>query len=430
MSSILTNTSAMVALQTLSAVNKSLTEVQGNISTGKKVASAKDNSAVWAISKVMESDVAGFKGISESLGLGESTVAVARSAAETVNDLLTQMKAKIVAAQEENVDRVKIQADIDALSDQIGATVSAAQFNGLNLLSNKETTAGSGTVNVLASLDRSSSGVSVSQISVTKQDLGTDASSITTTATAIAAASNNLSGTADSTVTALTGAATPPTTTVTVGSSVAAGDGYTIAISAGAGNYVSGVNTTNQNDIKYIARDGDTMADVVAGLSKAFNTYVNDAMGDDVSTVAATYNSSTGVITFTGSSVTSDNFSVSVTQYAAANTTIGGGLEAVANIDVTTDTGVEAALTDIEDLIQTSIDAAASFGSVQGRIETQSDFISTLVDSLKAGIGTLVDANMEEASAQLQALQVQQQLAVQAMSIANQAPQTLLSLFR
>ncbi|WP_010141275.1 flagellin [Oceanicola sp. S124] len=427
MSSILTNTSAMVALQTLSMVNKDLTEVQSNISTGKKVGSAKDNSAVWAISKVMESDVAGFKGISESLGLGESTVAVARSAAETVNDLLTQMKQKIVAAQEENVDREKIQTDIDALSDQIGATVSAAQFNGLNLLSNKEATAGSGTVNVLASLDRSSSGVGVSQIAVSKQDLGTDASNIS--GTAIAAASNNLTGTADSTATALTGNATAPSTTVTV-DAVEAGAGFSIAISAGAGAYATGVNTSAITDIKYVARDGDTEGDVVKGLAKAFNKYVAEAMGDDLGTVAATYDATAGTITFTGDTTTGNNFSVAVSEYAAAGNTIGGGLEAVAGIDVTTDTGVADALTDIEDLIQTSIDAAASFGSVQGRIETQSDFISTLVDSLKAGIGTLVDANMEEASARLQALQVQQQLAVQAMSIANQAPQTLLSLFR
>lgn len=427
MSSILTNTSAMVALQTLSNVNKNLTQVQGNISTGKKVANAKDNSAVWAISKVMGSDVAGFKGISESLGLGESTVAVARSASETVNDLLTQMKEKIVAAQEENVDRDKIQADIDALADSIGATVSAAQFNGLNLLSNKEAEAGSGTVNVLGSLDRSSSGVTVGQIAVTKEDLGTEASSVS--GTAIAAASNNLTGAADSTATALTAAGTPPTTSVTI-DDVSAGAGFSIALSAGAGNFATGVNTSDANDIKYVARDGDTITDVGEGLVKAFNKYAAEAMGDDRSTVAATFNATTGVITFTGSSVTGDNISVAVTEYAAADTTIGGGLEEVANIDVTTDTGVENALADIEGMIQTSIDAAASFGSVQGRIETQSDFISTLVDNLKSGIGTLVDANMEEASARLQALQVQQQLAVQAMSIANQAPQTLLSLFQ
>ena len=65
MSSILTNTGAMVALQSMKSINKNLGMVQAEISTGKSVASAKDNSAVWAISKVMESDVKGFKGISE-----------------------------------------------------------------------------------------------------------------------------------------------------------------------------------------------------------------------------------------------------------------------------------------------------------------------------------------------------------------------------
>ncbi|MDP5362702.1 MAG: flagellin, partial [Paracoccaceae bacterium] len=76
MSSILTNNSAMVALQTLKGINKSLNDVQGQISTGKAVATAKDNSAVWAISKVMESDVKGFKAISDSLSLWQSTIAV------------------------------------------------------------------------------------------------------------------------------------------------------------------------------------------------------------------------------------------------------------------------------------------------------------------------------------------------------------------
>ncbi|MCW8842989.1 MAG: flagellin, partial [Rhodobacteraceae bacterium] len=80
MSSILTNSSAMVALQTLKSVNSNLADTQNEISTGKRVATAKDNSAVWAISKVMESDVNGFKAISESLSLGQSTVAVARQA--------------------------------------------------------------------------------------------------------------------------------------------------------------------------------------------------------------------------------------------------------------------------------------------------------------------------------------------------------------
>ena len=83
MSSILTNTGAMVALQSMKSINKNLGMVQAQISTGKSVSSAKDNAAVWAISKVMETDVKGFKGISDSLALGSSTVTVARKASET-----------------------------------------------------------------------------------------------------------------------------------------------------------------------------------------------------------------------------------------------------------------------------------------------------------------------------------------------------------
>lgn len=433
MSSILTNNGAMVALQTLKSINSRLADTQSQISTGKSVANAKDNSAVWAISKVMEADVKGFKGISDSLNLGQSTVAVARQAAETVTELLTDIKGKIVAAQEENVDRAKIQTDIDALRDQISAVVGAAQFNGLNLLSNTEQTEGTGSINVLASLDRSASGVAASDITVGKQDLGTGASSIGGALTALTTANNDVTGFGDGAAAALTGNnTTAPTGTSTFGGAatdaVAAGTGFSIDISATAGNGPS--NTADRNDIKYVARDGDTMADVVAGLASAFNKYIEADMGaDNVGTISAAASGNT--IVFTGAQVTGDNFSVAVQQYDAdATTTVGGRLEELTNIDVTSQTGADSALEEIESLIQTAIDSASAFGSAQGRIETQTTFITGLTDALKSGIGTLVDADMEEASARLQALQVQQQLGVQALSIANQAPQSLLSLFR
>lgn len=196
MSSILTNNSAMVALQTLKGINANLETTQSEISTGKSVASAKDNAAVWAISKVMESDVNGFTAISESLSLGESTVAVARQASETVSDLLTDIKGKIVAAQESNVDRTKIQTDIDALRDQINSVVGAAQFNGLNLVT------GTDNVDVLSSLDRASDGtVSASNITVNRQDLTSSAGTMGTgtdlsaNATLSAAAATNAGNT-------------------------------------------------------------------------------------------------------------------------------------------------------------------------------------------------------------------------------------------
>ncbi|MEN8838642.1 MAG: flagellin, partial [Celeribacter marinus] len=172
MSSILTNNGAMVALQTLKSINNDLSSTQSQISTGKSVATAKDNASVWAISKVMESDVKGFQGISDSLALGQSTLAVAASASETVTDLLTDIKGKIVAAQEENVDREKIQTDITALTEQIKSVVGAAQFNGLNLIDGSSTD----DLKILSSLDRAADGsVSASNISVGRQNLSVTA---------------------------------------------------------------------------------------------------------------------------------------------------------------------------------------------------------------------------------------------------------------
>ena len=123
-------------------------------------------------------------------------------------------------------------------------------------------------------------------------------------------------------------------------------------------------------------------------------------------------------------------YTLAATGGTAGSSASTGGLGAVQNIDVTSDSGATGALAAIDGLIEQSIAAAASFGSDQSRIETQSDFVGQLTDSLKSGIGALVDADLEEASARLQALQVQQQLGVQALSIANQAPQSILSLFR
>ena len=423
MSSILTNNGAMVALQTLKSINSRLTDTQNAISTGKSVGTARDNAAVWAISKVMESDVKGFQGISDSLNLGESTVAVARNGAETVTDLLTEMKGKIVASQEQNVDRAKIQTDIIALRDQINAVVGAAQFNGLNLLSNRETDAGSGTVNVLASLDRSSSGVSASDIAVGKKDLGTTASSVTggTVANLTAAATLNATQTASLAVTAPTGAGQIFSLGLT--GTDANGDNFAPA------DYTTGTTAADAQKIMYIARDGDTAGDVAKGLAQAFAICAAE-QGLDTAVFNVTASGSSLSI---ASSVTDATDTIAAridTLTSPTEVTIGGGLEKLNDIDVTTDSGADAALVAIEFMIQNAIDSAASFGSAQGRIETQSNFISSLTDSLKSGIGTLVDADMEEASARLQALQVQQQLGVQALSIANQAPQSLLSLFR
>lgn len=439
MSSILTNTSAMVALQTLKGINSSLESTQSEISTGKSIASAKDNAAVWSISKVMESDVKGFDAISDSLSLGSSTVAVARKAAETVTDLLTQVKAKIVSAQEENVDRAKIQADITALTDQVKSIVGAAQFNGLNLVNG----ASADDMKILSSLDRSSDGTVASKsISVARQNLSVEAAgpltTFGTTQTADdAAAAAVFSG---SGVTANATTAAPTATAVAAGGTeaitvnqVTAGNGYEIKI---AGLSISsadgGPDAIGERTFQYVAGDEDGTADVAKDLTKQLNAFFDAATTKGYS---AAIDAATGGIVITNGTVAGANADLEITLNLTTGGTAGpapstGGLSALGAIDVSTTGGATSALSAIEGLIQTATDAAAAFGSSESRISTQMSFISNLSDSMTAGIGSLVDADMEETSARLQALQTQQQLGIQALSIANSAPQNVLSLFK
>ena len=381
MGSLLTNESATVALATLRSISRNLQQVQQEISTGKTVSNARDNAAIYAVATVIQSDADSFEAISASLNLGASTVGVARAAAENVTNLLQQIKELTVAAQEENVDRTKIQNDVDQLVEQITSIVDAAQFNGLNLLK------GDGEVSILSSLNRAADGtVSASQISIARDDISVlDGTAITATGTITDPAS---------------AAAAGGTATAVIAGTVIEGEVYTIA--------------NGTDEYYYVARSGDGVNEVAAGLAAV--------IGENITDVAVSVSGAT--ITFTNNSDAAVDLSSSVDDSSTA------GLAALSLLDVTTTAGAASALSAIEGFIQVGIDAAASFGSAQKRIDIQDEFVTTLIDNLRAGIGALTDADIEEASARLQSLQVQQQLAVQALSIANQQPQTILQLFR
>jgi len=282
MSSILTNNSAMVALQTLKSINSNLSDTQSQISTGKEVATAKDNASVWSISKVMESDVSGLEAVSDSLATGQSAIAVASAGAELIVETIKDMQALAVSAQSEGANFTQINTEMTAKKEQLDAIVAGSQFNGVNLLNTDVDGAGAGTTSmtVVGSINR-------------------------------------------------VGAAAATATTIDV-----------------------------------------TSANLEASV--------------------------TG-ITLTGTANTAD----------AADT-----------------------YTELTTMLTAAITGAASLGTSAKRLDDQSNFVSKLSDSLKSGVGALVDTDMEAASAKLQALQTQQQLGVQALSIANQAPQTILSLFR
>ncbi|GGD12241.1 flagellin [Aquisalinus flavus] len=418
MSSINFNKSALVALDTLKGISKNLSEVQSQIATGKKVDSAKDNAAIWAISKVMESDVGGFAKINESLNLGASTVAVARAGAEQIEGLLEDMKGLIIASQEEGQDREKLQTDIDRLNDQITSIIDAAQFNGVNLLK------GGDTVNILASLDRSASGLATSSIRVDRQDMMA-AQVVDTAAGVYAAGTGGSAATLNATQSQDIAVGTP-----TAGVAYSIGLTGTDADSSAfvPASYTTAGTATGAANIAYVARDGDTAADVAAGLAAAYADYVAaNSLDTDVLNVTAdgdTLSFTSGVTDGT------DTIAVRLDTVTSDDNVAKGAVYDAASINVTTSEGAAAALGTIERAIQATVDVAAEFGSAEKRISNQMEFVGRLMDAMKAGISALTDTDMEEASARLQSLQVQQQLGVQALSIANASPQQLLSLFR
>ena len=275
LNSVNTNVGAMIALQNLSQTNSELGMVQNRINTGKKVNSAKDNGAIWAIAQNQRAEMGALNAVKDSLQRGQSTVDVAMAAGESISDLLLQMKEKALAATDETLtsaSRDALAEDFDSIRDQITSVIENAQFNGANLLDGSLT----GGYKALAAADGSST------IDVADEDM-------------------SLSG-----------------SIVTLGAAESIG----------------------------------TVSDASAALT---------AVDSSIANVSA---------------------------------------------------------------------ALARMGTSSKALGTHLTFVGKLQDSLEAGVGNLVDADLAKESARLTALQTKQQLGVQALSIANSSTSMLLGLFR
>src|SRR5260370_31365892 len=132
--SVNTNTNALAALETLNLTQQSLTRTQERVSTGLKVAGAQDDASTFAIAQGQRGDIAGFQAISNSLALGSAFVNVALQGAQSISNILNAIKGKVVAAQDPTQDHNAIQNDIQSFLNQISATATPAQFNGVNLI--------------------------------------------------------------------------------------------------------------------------------------------------------------------------------------------------------------------------------------------------------------------------------------------------------
>ena len=145
LNSVNTNAGALVALQNLQATNKDLDTVQSRINTGKKVNSAKDNGAIWAIAQGQRGEISALGAVKDSLARGQSAVDVGLAAGESVSDLLIQLKEKSLAGTDKSLTtsaRNALNEDFKSIRDQIGTVVTNAKFNGVNLLDGSTGTGG------------------------------------------------------------------------------------------------------------------------------------------------------------------------------------------------------------------------------------------------------------------------------------------------
>jgi flagellin len=399
--SVNTNSSALAALQTLNSTTRSLNQAQARINTGYRVNGAKDNASTFAIAQGMRGDIAGLKAVQESVSLGQATVGVALNAAQQISDKLGEMKQKVTQGQADNVDRNAIQNDINAIIRTIDNITAAAQFNGVNLLNNSSPAG----LNVVSSLNRTSAtSVSVAVINVGPEDLRS---------TTIGVSSINLTTGVSSTF------------KQSAGLSFAEGDSITIAFNNAAGkqiNYVFEINNgtgTALNTATTTTPNGPAGTIAVAVVSQTATDTPAQTLGKLFTAMRSAgltvVNNEDGSFTVTSSG-----------QMQVANQSIAaGGLTAG-----TIGTNPAVAMTTVETAINNVKNSLARLGTAANQLETQADFVKALTDTMTTGVSTLVDADLAEESATLQALQTKQQLGIQALSIANQQSSAVLSLFR
>jgi len=289
--SVITNASALIALQNLNATNSKLAATQSRVNTGLKVQGAKDNAATWAIAQNQRADMNALESVKTSLNRATSVADVALAAGQQISDILVELRQKATAAADPSASDATRKAyndEFQSLLKSLQSFADNATFDGENILNGK--------VN----------GV----VAATPADL------------------------------------TP----------------LNFLANADASETI----TMNRQDLS------------LAGLSLSAADFTAPATALDL--------------------LTGDNAA--------------GALAAV-----------EAALTSASGKL-------AELGAQSKQIEKHTLFVTKLMDSLEVGVGNLVDADMARESARLQALQVQQQLGAQALSIANQAPQIILSLFK
>lgn len=557
MTSIITNTGAIVALNTLRGIDSDLYGTQRQVSSGYRVATAQDNAAYWSISTTMRSDAKVLSVVADSLGLGTATAQVAYTGMNAVIDVLSDFKAKLVAAKEPGVDRQKVQVELDQLKQQVLGITTSSTFSGENWLNTKvddmEEEEGrtrslisgytGGEAPVLQTLDVDLSktsllnvsgkgilqsdddaamgtlgglvpppsgsgswgvnypfpgGVTFSPSDSIRFDLTLDSVNGSTGGTypvtidfdTINDALNRNDGLINSpfnfqtVMDAAFEAAGAPAFTASGGniyndigylriwSAGVAGEtannveisnvvsslpaGNTLGLdqpptSAWGENYASGSFAFREPfqlseddylsfDLQINANAATSFTITQADVNAALGTVNGEVMsGEDMARVLESKLGSEGL--HFGGATSSVSMSIdpalhpetgSHSRFAFSN--VEGTLTSASfdfmDIDITGTSAIEMFIVGVDKMFKKAVTGASELGAIESRLSMQLDFTKNLGDFIDSGVGRLVDADMDEVSSRLKALQTQQQLANQSLSVANANPEAILSLFQ
>jgi flagellin len=398
MSSILNNSAALSALRALNMTQQSLNTVQNQVSSGLSVANASDNSSYWSIAQQLNSDSGMVTASQSALSEGQSILSTATSAINSVLTTLNAMATQLTEAQNPGAVTADINTSLASLGKQLADAVNGASFNNMNVLNGSQVAA----MSFVSGFNASATGGSVNTINFTAQALtgGAASTPTTTTTTSTITDANTIADIAGLTATTGSGAPTFGQDVIT-----ASATGQPLSVTVASADLYGNITTTTYTALD--ANGNNSLTDTSLTMATASSLAVSTTTKTSGTTNLLTQNS----IDLTGGSGATSTFQIGGT------TTTGGTITA------------SGALTAVNEALAAVQNYSAYIGATQSRMTAASTFNSDLTTNYSNGVAGLVDADMNTASTKLQALQTQEQLGIQSLSIANQNAQLILKLF-
>jgi len=407
MNSILTNSAALSALQSLNQTQNDMSITQNQVSTGLAVATAADNAAYWSIGQQLTSANGITTAANTALQQSQAIMDTANSAISSVITTIDAIQSALTEASNPGASFKDINSTLSSLSSQLTQAINGASFNGVNLIngSQSSTTA----MSFVSGYDASASGGSVTSIGFTASALtgGQNAAGGTASSGPTAVTDSNL-------ITQLQGL----TNGQTLGSANSNGN-LTASTVVIASNVITITSTNTAGDATQSTYTASAADGTAAANTQGFSA--NNPTGAASWTVAtattfAATPSPQGALIQTGTTALQGSYNL--TQLGSATGSI-----------AVTSTNASDMLSAVNQALTAVKSNASAIGAAQNAMTAASAFNAAVSTDYANGISSLVDADMNTASTRLQALQTQQQLGIQSLSIANQNSQLILKLF-